>query len=280
MWHYALGELKEGPFGEPEMVELIENGNVLGETLVWREGMDGWRPLSLTALARHLGPGYAVPAAKNPNKRGAPVDNRTWPYRPTNGFAMIVSVLLLLSTGVSIYLSYLLIDIGSGWVTQSEADLLMILGLVTIGLSLILAVFWCIWTVRSAQNVRAFGARGLRFSPGWAAGWYFVPFMNLFKPYQAMLEIWRATINPQNPDAAKPSRIVDAWWFLWLISNVMTNVAMRLSTTELAILLPISSGLTVLSVLAALYMVWGLTLRQKEMGEVLARARFDQELNS
>src|SRR5690242_15716882 len=54
------------------------------------------------------------------------------------------------------------------------------------------AVFWVLTIHRAATNVRAFGQGGLEFTPGWAAGWYFVPFANLVKPFQAFREIWRA----------------------------------------------------------------------------------------
>ena len=38
------------------------------------------------------------------------------------------------------------------------------------------------WIFNAACNARAFGAKGLQISPGWAVGWYFVPIMWLFKP--------------------------------------------------------------------------------------------------
>ena len=36
------------------------------------------------------------------------------------------------------------------------------------------------------------------FTPGWSVGWFFVPIMNPWKPFQAMREIWQASAEPGN----------------------------------------------------------------------------------
>ena len=42
------------------------------------------------------------------------------------------------------------------------------------------------WIHRANYNVRQLGARGLRFSPAGSIGWYFVPILTLWRPYQAI----------------------------------------------------------------------------------------------
>jgi hypothetical protein len=44
-WHYAAGGQQFGPVDDPELDRLIAAGVVTGETLVWHQGLDGWRPL-------------------------------------------------------------------------------------------------------------------------------------------------------------------------------------------------------------------------------------------
>ena len=46
------------------------------------------------------------------------------------------------------------------------------------------------------------GAGGLRYTPGWAVGWLFVPFANLVVPYFVFTEIWRNSI-PATADGTK-----------------------------------------------------------------------------
>lgn len=73
------------------------------------------------------------------------------------------------------------------------------------------------WIFFSARNARALGATGLKIRPGWAVGWYFIPFANLWKPYQAMNEIWQASKEPLDWESQQPSSRVGLWWTLWLV---------------------------------------------------------------
>jgi len=52
------------------------------------------------------------------------------------------------------------------------------------------------WIYRANYNARQLGAEGMNFTPGWSVGWYFVPIATLWKPYQAMKEIWKASHYP------------------------------------------------------------------------------------
>ena len=61
---------------------------------------------------------------------------------------------------------------------------------------LVSAILVSKWTLRASHNVRALGATNLMFSPRASVGWYFVPIANLWKPYQAMREIWQASVSP------------------------------------------------------------------------------------
>jgi len=89
-------------------------------------------------------------------------------------------------------------------------------------------VFIGMWIYRAAWNARSLaGARQLDFTPGWSVGWYFVPFANLWKPYQAMKEIWRASARPDKVEAAPTTAWLPLWWCLWLAFNIVSNFASR-----------------------------------------------------
>lgn len=90
-------------------------------------------------------------------------------------------------------------------------------------------VLFCFWIPRVARNARALGAKGMRISPGWAVGWYFIPFANLFMPYRAMKEIWKASKVPTAWEAVPRGAILPWWWGLFLISNMLGNAEFRLS---------------------------------------------------
>lgn len=40
-------------------------------------------------------------------------------------------------------------------------------------------IVWCVWQFRGQRNLVAAGRGGLRFTPGWAVGWWFIPIANL-----------------------------------------------------------------------------------------------------
>jgi hypothetical protein len=84
------------------------------------------------------------------------------------------------------------------------------------------------WIYRANWNVRQLGAKDMRFTPGWAVGWFFVPFLNLWKPYQAMREIWMASASPANWHAQPVPLLLHVWWFLWVGSALLSQVAFRL----------------------------------------------------
>lgn len=43
-WYYATGEERLGPYTAEQFQELVQQGMVTAQTLVWREGMTDWRP--------------------------------------------------------------------------------------------------------------------------------------------------------------------------------------------------------------------------------------------
>lgn len=58
MWHVAIHDVPIGPIRREELARKVGTGAVHGDSLVWREGFDDWRPLrdvpQLAGLLRHL----------------------------------------------------------------------------------------------------------------------------------------------------------------------------------------------------------------------------------
>ncbi len=69
----------------------------------------------------------------------------------------------------------------------------------------------------------------MEFTPGWSIGYYFIPILTLWKPYQAMKEIWKASKKPSDWASQNTSGILPIWWTLWLISNFLGQAILRLS---------------------------------------------------
>ena len=102
-----------------------------------------------------------------------------------------------------------------------------IIGLFQLALYLFTAIIFGRWIVRANKNVRALGADGLRITPGWAVGYFFVPIVNLWRPYQAMKDLWRASHDPASWATTAAGSILPAWWTLWLLSCFLGQMSFR-----------------------------------------------------
>ena len=100
------------------------------------------------------------------------------------------------------------------------------IGLLSMAAGITCIVFICMWVHRANVAARGTGGEGMEFTPGWAVGWFFIPFANLVMPHRVMQEIWRAS-NPQRPAGMEwrndaNSGLVSSWWFTWIGSGFMS----------------------------------------------------------
>ena len=81
-----------------------------------------------------------------------------------------------------------------------------------------LVALFVAWTYRMNANLHRHAIQGLRFKPGWAAWWYFIPVANLWKPYQVVSEVWRASKDPLNWRQHRADQLVLWWWIAWVVT--------------------------------------------------------------
>ena len=67
---------------------------------------------------------------------------------------------------------------------------------------------------------RALGAKGMKFTPAWCIGWFFMPVWCLWKPYQALREIWNASYDSKHWTNAHSFAVMKFWWICYLMSGV------------------------------------------------------------
>ena len=112
---------------------------------------------------------------------------------------------------------------------EGPLDLLVGLSYVLFLLSLVVSiVVVSMWIYRAHANLRDAGIDGLEFTPGWAVGWYFIPFANLFKPFQAMRELWAASHAESGSFNTEAPPEVRNWWICWIGGNILSNVSSRI----------------------------------------------------
>ncbi len=83
-----------------------------------------------------------------------------------------------------------------------------------------LATGFIIWTYAARSNLRALGARRLDYTTEWAVAGWFVPVLNLVRPYQVIAEIWKAS-DPATTEAvawkkAATPPLLQIWWLVFV----------------------------------------------------------------
>jgi len=112
--------------------------------------------------------------------------------------------------------------------TDANSPLTMIEGVSAL-LFLISAVFVAMWIYRAHANLRDANVGGLTFTPGWAVGWFFVPIASLFKPFEAMRELWDVSDGHDSRGIhALATNSVKIWWGAFLTGSLIDNIMSRL----------------------------------------------------
>jgi len=153
-------------------------------------------------------------------------------------------------------------------------------------LGIAVLVVFLAWVYRANKNLRSLRAAGLMFTPGWAVGWFFVPFMNLFRPYQVVSEIWKAShpevdINDGTSwKAVRASPIVGCWWAVVLISGFLGFGTMQMGLfaatpsdlLDLTYALVVSDGMVVAYSLITIFMVRRISQLQEAKTRLISSA--------
>ena len=83
------------------------------------------------------------------------------------------------------------------------------------------------WIVVAHRNLPALGAQRLEFRPGWALGFFFIPILNWWKPYQAMRSLWRSSNSVHRPELQESPWMLPAWWTCWVVYSLVANGSWR-----------------------------------------------------
>ena len=151
-------------------------------------------------------------------------------YRASRWRAVMLIALLFVSSALAVAVAVstfaelkLLEKAGSGGITLAEAhannERQHALAVAYVIAVVVTIIGWCVWQYRAQANVIALGAAGARFSPGWAVGWWFIPFANLVKPYQSVQELWKGSAPDHDGYgwSQKPGwPLIGFWWAAWL----------------------------------------------------------------
>jgi len=143
-----------------------------------------------------------------------------------------------------------------------------------VGTVIVSIVFFIMWFRRAYANLERIGRVILKYAEGWSAGAWFVPFLNLVRPYEIMKEIWHKTQEATTGLVQyKQGALVGWWWTIWLITNIISNISFRFASRAATIDQLISStifdivdsGLEIISILVTIYMIHQASLLEAKL---------------
>jgi hypothetical protein len=212
-----------------------------------------------------------------------------WPIAPLGYWLIIffigVSVLSIVSIGSNLAQDRLLAQIEQGvTVTQEIAEAndsrQTVLALFELGVIVTTSTLFLIWFYRAHRNLPSFGVQELRHRQSWVVGGFFIPVLNLVRPYQVMKEVWWGSDPDLVPGTGKLPRQGAAlpllWWWSYLLMNVASTIAMQLmirgddSLSGLRVATQVDIGASAITIVAAIFaagIVREVSVRQTEKRE-------------
>jgi len=194
MWYYVRNNQRIGPVEENTIVSLIQNGTVVRQTLVWKEGMKDWQRADASELADK----FSVVPPTPPGGRLTTFSQVQAVYDPESFRSLWIWYTCLVIFGV------LFAILGVGILALIAATVINYI---------LLYRFWSI-----IQDGKA------RTSPGVAVGFCFIPFFNFYWLYVAFVGLAKdmnvylkeRTIN--SPGISEGLAL--AWYIIAIISII------------------------------------------------------------
>jgi len=169
------------------------------------------------------------------------------------------------------------IDLGEDGGGAVSAPLIAagLIALLEVPLRLGAIVTFLIWLHRAYSNLSPLRARNLEFSPGWAVGWWFIPFANLVKPFQVVREVYNESdpdVDPYSGFSHVPGgtpTLIGVWWGTFILSGIAGRISDTVygkgdfpSSDYFPVVFMIASILAAIAATCAVYLIWTITKRQ------------------
>jgi hypothetical protein len=244
--HVTSPSGNQAEYDEEQLRSMWEQGLLQDGTQYWKEGMSEWRPLSEY---------FAPVAATLTTPAPPPLISSPYSYsKKPHSLTSFLIVMLWISLGfevISILSDFAQMSLlGGAYINEAEAETndarQSLIGIGYLGVFIVTGVAFLKWIHRANLNCRGFGAQDMSFTPGWSVGYYFIPILNLVRPYNSMKEIWQVSHDPKDWKSQQGSAILGWWWALWLISGFLGQMVFRVSMDADSVdELQVSTGLSI-----------------------------------
>ena len=214
-------------------------------------------------------------------------------YRPakTIGYA-VIAVLAAIAVCSLLYVLFSIgmiafpdvaIDIGDGESINAPLIAMGLIALLEVPLRIACIVLFLVWVHRAYSNLSALKAQNLEFTPGWAVGWWFIPFLNLVRPFQVVREIYNESdpsVDPYTGFSYVPGgtpMIIVLWWLTFIMAGISHRIGDALygsgdlpSSEYFPVALLAAGSLSAVAAISAIFVVSSINKRQDERAAKLA----------
>jgi hypothetical protein len=173
MWYYCFNNEPTGPVNEDAIRSLIDSNTIQPDTLVWREGMPIWRPVSATSLAALFADLSPLPPTLPQNAAEKRMSNKSLfiAWMATNAFYPLMLIASRLSGPLANW--GVMEDFGVAFYTM----LCLVFFLVLASMVLELILLYRYWSIIQDGHAST--------TPGRAVGFQFIPFYNYYWFFRA-----------------------------------------------------------------------------------------------
>ena len=164
------------------------------------------------------------------------------------------AIMIYLATEVASLLSALLIQSGVAG-TNEDSSVALSVALVVFSAPLMFivsAILIGMWIHRAHANLFTARLGGLKYTPGWSVGWFFVPFANLVEPFQAMRELYNRSLALDDGENASSPGNLRTWWGCYLVGSIVGNFSYRLDN---GLILSPAAGVTAISIISSILLI-------------------------
>lgn len=90
-------------------------------------------------------------------------------------------------------------------------------------------VLFCFWVHRSYANLVPLGSMRMRFTPGWAVGYFFIPVVVFVRGVQVMRDLWIDSqplpVGGSSPETlVRRAPLVGWWWAMWIVTMLSSRI--------------------------------------------------------
>jgi hypothetical protein len=94
-------------------------------------------------------------------------------------------------------------------------------------------VMFLMWLFAAYRNLSLVGSKDADDTPGWAVGYFFIPFLNLYKPYVIVKELSLRSADGNVPvsreEGERGPALVAIWWIAFLFSGIVSEIGVLAS---------------------------------------------------